>query len=57
MYARVDANAKAKDITILKTGQTVQVTGSKIAPDGGTWYRINYNGQTAYVNSKFIVKV
>ena len=56
VYARADANASAKAITVLKTGQTVQVTGTKAAPDGGTWYRINYNGQIAYVNSRFIVK-
>ena len=56
VYARVDANAGAKAITVLKTGQTVQVTGTKASPDGGVWYKASYNGQTVYINSKFIIK-
>lgn len=57
VYGRVDANPKANAITTIKAGHTVQVTGSKIAPDGGTWYKVIYNGQSMYVNSKFIVRV
>lgn len=57
VYGRVDANPKANAITTIKAGHTVQVTGSKTAPDGGTWYKVVYNGQSMYVNSKFIVRV
>lgn len=57
VYGRVDANPKANAITTIKAGHTVQVTGSKTAPDGGTWYKVVYNGQSMYVNSNFIVRV
>lgn len=56
VYARADANAAAKAITVLKSGQTILVTGSKTAPDGATWYKATYNGQTVYINAKFIAK-
>lgn len=56
VYGRVDANPKADAVLVIKTGWTVQVVGSKAAPDGGTWYKLIYNGKTMYANSKFIVK-
>lgn len=56
VYGRVDANPKADAVLVIKTGWTVQVVGSKTAPDGGTWYKLIYNGKTMYANSKFIVK-
>ena len=56
VYGRVDANPKADAVLVIKTGWTVQVVGSKTAPDGGIWYKLIYNGKTMYANSKFIVK-
>ena len=56
VYGRVDANPKSDAVLVIKSSHTVQVTGSKAAPDGGTWYKLIYNGQTMYANSKFIVK-
>ena len=56
VYVRSDANAKSTAITVLKTGQAIQITGSKVSSDGGTWYKAVYNGQTVYINSKFITK-
>ncbi len=35
---------------VITEGTTVEITGQK-----GDWYQINYNGQTAYVHSKWIV--
>lgn len=57
VYVRSDADVTSFAKTVLLSGKTAQVVGSKTATDGMIWYKVTYDGITGYINSKFIEKV
>lgn len=54
LYLRAGAGVGNKAILVLPAGAVVSILGSAKAPDGGTWYFLDFNGTTGYSNSKYI---
>ena len=52
---RSDADANATKIGELAAGTRVKGTGTKLAANGNTWLRIEYNGQYGYVAMSLLV--
>ena len=57
LNVRTNADPTSKIVSVLKQGESVRITGTAKAPDGGTWYSIIFRESlSGYVNSKYINK-
>lgn len=53
---KTDAGKGEKEVTRLKKGTVVQVTGSRRSAAGNKWYKIRYQGKIRYIYSKNVKK-
>lgn len=52
LRVRSEANTNSSILGYLYTGDKVDITG-----ESGNWYKINYNGKTAYVSKEYVKEV
>ena len=54
VFVRKGPSLDAADIGMIKNGKTVPFLGEiRIDNRGVAWYKVNYNGKTGWVSSKF----
>ena len=52
LRVRSEANTNSSILGYLYTGDKVDITG-----ESGNWYKINYNGKTAYVSKEYVKEI